>query len=900
MVWCMPALIGGFFRRGRFVDVCNNTQTLVSSSAASGSGSRLNAAVKSNETWVWGSTKWEKDSSSLIYLSTLPSRAIKVSWAQANLWSKDGSAIIDQLLLGSKFKIMRKKTVETLSLWTYLIEHAVTVSDLSLIQGNSTPSHSQIKHGNPGQMRYISSSDDYVSSTYYKPKLMSGYSSRDGGKITDQANVEGNALNTRRTMKTYNRSLGVPGNGILLNSVCLNETVGTSFVVRGKVQDLFGARHMSSYTTTISTEFTRREEVEIKQRELAQLAKLKGVYDREVLNRQVLLARSRLFREYAVELISEKPGSKTPGVDREVYDKENDETFEDLVEYLRDTIYHPNKYKASVVKRVWIPKPGKDEKRPLGIPTVKDRTLQALVNLVLLPLVELTSDPNSYGFRPYRDCKMALAAVRSQLKTMDIHKIRGSLDKRHGLKSKGGNFLIPNQEKWILDADIKGFFDNINHEWLLKELFLHSELKKIVEQWLKAKILDEGIYTDPISGTPQGGVISPTLSNFTLNGLEKVVKEAIHPLTRSKGQRMQIKHRDGKYRRISLSTECIRYADDFIVITRSKNILDKYINPAINKFLEQRGVWLNPQKTKEYQLADPNAQLDFLGYTFKYTRKWSSKRTVIYSRHTPGAIALYPNSKKLINFISGLKAIVHASQNLSAIELINKLNPIVRGWANYYNLDNSSHYRSVLKQALYRLMWLWMYKKHPTLGKIALAKLYFLRKHDNSEPKNLNEGSPILESHISKDGYLKFKNQKWTFYGESNTKSRYTDKKETRTAYLLNPTNGSPIVAAIKYLLPEKLRTVSAFDDTGIVDKINRFKLNISLISSPKTPTLKEKLFKTQKGLCTMCNKVIDFEYLHYNSVYIHHIEPIKKGGTKFSLKNLTLTHSWCHRAHKH
>lgn len=125
---------------------------------------------------------------------------------------------------------------------------------------------------------------------------------------------------------------------------------------------------------------------------------------------------------------------------------------------------------------------------------------------------------------------------------------------------------------------------------MLKELFLHPELKKIVEQWLKAKILDEGTYTDPISGTPQGGIISPTLSNFTLNGLEKAVKEAIHPLTRSKGQRMQIKHRDGKYRRISLSTECIRYADDFIVITRSKNILDKYINPAINKFLEERGV----------------------------------------------------------------------------------------------------------------------------------------------------------------------------------------------------------------------------------------------------------------------------------------------------------------------
>lgn len=95
---------------------------------------------------------------------------------------------------------------------------------------------------------------------------------------------------------------------------------------------------------------------------------------------------------------------------------------------------------------------------------MKDRALQALVNLGLLPLVELTSDPNSYGFRPYRDCKMAIAAVRNQLKTVDISKARRALNRRHRGGNQSGNFLIPNQEKWILDVDIKGFFDNINHE----------------------------------------------------------------------------------------------------------------------------------------------------------------------------------------------------------------------------------------------------------------------------------------------------------------------------------------------------------------------------------------------------------------------------------------------------
>lgn len=850
---------------------------------------------------MWGSTKWEKDKGSLRYLSTLPSRVDKVSWAKANLWSKDGSAIIDQLLpfRRSKFNFLRTKILESISLWACLIEYTVTVSDLLSIPGNNKPSQPQMKHGNPGQMDTNPFSDKFVSLTYHTPKQLLGYDSRDGGKITEQANVEGNASNIRTGMMTSKFRSKASTNGVLLNSVCLNEAVNKSFVAKRKVQDLLRARQFSS--SPILSNLTRKEEVEIKQRELVQLAKLKGVYDKEVLDKQLLLTRSRLFREFAAELICKKPGSLTPGVDKEVVKKENIEaSFDELVAYLRTIIYHPNKYRAKPVKRVWIPKPGKDEKRPLGIPTIKDRALQVLVNLVLIPLVELTSDPNSYGFRPYRDCKMAIAAVRNQLKTIDTQKAKRALDRRYKLTNQSGNFLIPNQDKWILDADIKGFFDNINHEWLLKELFLHPDLKKLLNQWLKAKILDGKVYTDPTSGTPQGGIISPTLANFTLNGLEKVVKESIYPLTKSKEQRMQIKYTDGRYRRINVSTECIRYADDFIVITRSKNILSKFVVPAISQFLKERGLCLSPEKTKQFQLSKPGTQLDFLGYTFKYYGKWSSKRTMIYTNRSQDAIALYPNRDKVLKFISRIKDIVHASQNSSAVELISKLNPVIRGWINYYNLDNSSHYRSVVRQVLYRLMWLWMRKKHPTLGKINLAKMYFLRSLIDLDLTKIYENSPIPENYISKDGYLKFKNYKWTFYGLSKNKSRFSNRKETRTALLQNPVAGASIIAAIKHLLPEELKSVHAFDNPSLVNKIIQFKLNLAIISTPKTPTLKEKLFKAQKGLCSMCNKAIDHEYLHYNSVHIHHINPIKKGGTKFALRNLTLVHSWCHRKHKH
>ena len=124
----------------------------------------------------------------------------------------------------------------------------------------------------------------------------------------------------------------------------------------------------------------------------------------------------------------------------------------------------------------------------------------------------------------------------------------------------------------------------------MEHIFLHPDLKKILRQWLKAKIFDAGTYTDSTSGTPQGGIISPTLANFTLNGLEKTVKDSVRRLTKSTEQRMPVKLKDGSKKKISLSTQVVRYADDFVVITRSENLLNKYINPAIKAFLEERGL----------------------------------------------------------------------------------------------------------------------------------------------------------------------------------------------------------------------------------------------------------------------------------------------------------------------
>lgn len=173
--------------------------------------------------------------------------------------------------------------------------------------------------------------------------------------------------------------------------------------------------------------------------------------------------------------------------------------------------------------------------------------------------------------------------------------------------------------------------------------------------------------------------------------------------------------------------------------------------------------------------------------------------------------------------------------------------------------------------------------------------MYFLQK-DTQLNNEIDENSTIPETILER--YIKLKNYKWVFHGISKTFSRYKNKSKTRKAYLLNPLNSSSIVAAIRHLIPLNLRNVHAFEDKII--EIIRLKLKIALLSTPSNPTLKEKLFKRQEGLCYLCHKMINYEYLHLNTAHIHHIKAIKAGGDKFAIKNLALTHSWCHYEYKH
>lgn len=348
---------------------------------------------------------------------------------QMNLHLKNGSAIINPLpgMKSNKRGADGKKTCQQ-----RILPHRYAITGDNL---RRYPSYEldrlQNKHGNPGQLRTpIALGRATTSMTYEASKQPLELGRQHGGKITEQAKARGNALDRSG-----------------LNSAGLRRAPLNPIAGGNRFQDLDRARTMTSRLHPRS--ISNNKEVEEKQKELVELAKLKGVYDKTVLNKQLILARSKIFREHAVLTLSTKPGSNTPGVDGESLKMKDERLKEKLISYSRYILYNPNKYKAAPIKRVWIPKPGKADKRPLGIPTIKDRALQMTTNLVLLPLVEMASDPNSYGFRPHRDCKMAIAAVRNQLKTQDIEKTKKHIKERHAIREEVpvGTLMKANQNK---------------------------------------------------------------------------------------------------------------------------------------------------------------------------------------------------------------------------------------------------------------------------------------------------------------------------------------------------------------------------------------------------------------------------------------------------------------------
>ncbi|WP_310633258.1 group II intron reverse transcriptase/maturase [Paraburkholderia sp.] len=379
---------------------------------------------------------------------------------------------------------------------------------------------------------------------------------------------------------------------------------------------------------------------------------------RRVKALQRLLTRTLSAKLYAIRRVTQNQGARTAGVDRELWD--SPESRWEAIGRLKRRGYKP-----LPLRRVFIPKANGKE-RPLGIPTMRDRAMQALYLLALEPVAESTSDPNSYGFRRNR----STADAMSQIFVTMSKKVSA---------------------QWVLEADIKGCFDWINHDWLLSHVPMD---RGILQKWLKAGLIYKGQLQATEAGTPQGGIISPTLANVTLNGLERELIEHL-------GAKL------GIVKAKKLKVNVVRYADDFVITGDSKEVLESEIRPWVEAFLATRGLQLSEEKTRVVHIDDG---FDFLGWNF---RKYSGK------------LLIKPSRKNVKTFYRKVAETISGNKTVKQAEMIRLLNPMLRGWAQYHSPVVAKQAYTRVEHLIFRKLWRWSKRRHSNKNADWVRKTYF-------------------------------------------------------------------------------------------------------------------------------------------------------------------------------
>lgn len=344
-----------------------------------------------------------------------------------------------------------------------------------------------------------------------------------------------------------------------------------------------------------------------------------------------------------------------------------------LVERLKEDM------KPQPVRRKWIPKPGKDERRGLGIPTIQDRAHQALVKLALEPEWEAKFEANSYGFRPGRSCQDAIAAIRSH---------------------------INQKPKYVLDADIAQCFDRINHTVLLKKMATYPKLRRVVKGWLKAGIMEDEHLFPTETGTPQGGVISPLLANVALHGMETDLKAQFPQ--RKIGPDGHKQH---------WQPALIRYADDLVVLHQDLSVI-QHTQRWLAQWLGQIGLELKPSKTSishTLEEHDGNIGFDFLGFTvrqYPVGKNHAPRQCGWRTGWMPFKTIIQPSAKALHRHMQRTGDIIDSHRMSTQVELIQALNPVIRGWTVYYAWVNAKQTQSKADYLTNRKLWRWVTRRH--------------------------------------------------------------------------------------------------------------------------------------------------------------------------------------------
>jgi RNA-directed DNA polymerase len=403
--------------------------------------------------------------------------------------------------------------------------------------------------------------------------------------------------------------------------------------------------------------------------------------DRKAVRRlQRLLLTSRAAKLLAVRRVTQdNRGKKTAGVDgvKSLPAPDRPALAESLS--LRGA--------ASPVRRVYIPKPGADELRPLGIPTLHDRASQTLVRFALEPEWEAKFEPNSYGFRPGRSCWDAIQAI----------------------------FLACKQKaKYVLDADIAKCFDRIDHAALLRKVDAGPAVRRQLKAWLEAGYLDGDSLFPTEEGTPQGGAISPLLANIALHGLEELVRRRFPRRTVN--------------RTASPPPALIRYADDFVVLHEDEAVV-RGCRAVIAEWLRGMGLELKPSKTRVCHTLHPvdgAAGFDFLGVTVRHfpCGKTRSARNP-HGRLLGYILLIKPSRTAVRRHVQRLRELIDQYRHLPQFLLIRGLNPVIRGWCNYHSTVVSKRVFCRLGHVLFRMLYAWARSRHPNKNRTWVATRYW-------------------------------------------------------------------------------------------------------------------------------------------------------------------------------